>query len=261
MQIIDERDFSSDIYSQKANLLTAIDARVKIAFIISALILNLVSGHILTSIAIAVFCLITLLWFHIPLRLLLLRLILPIGMAIMILLTQMLLIGNTPLVSLSMASLHINLYREGLEHGLLILSRVIAGILLILFLSLSTPVHKLLSAFRWLKVPNVLIELGLLIYRYIFVLLDEAIIMIAAQKTRLGYNNWKRSINSLFTLSALLILRSYDRAERIYQAMLVRGYDSENHLTLNERLINADYFAAGIFIAILFSLYFIGFIA
>jgi cobalt/nickel transport system permease protein len=258
MRHFDESEFVSDIFAHKINLITGIDARIKIAFILAALLLNLLSENLWTSAAIVVFCLTTLLLIKIPIRLLLTRLAMPAVMAIVILATQMFLVGNTPLLTIGTDSLHLAIYREGVAQGLIILSRVIAGVLLILFLSLSTPAHELLLAFAWFRMPGILVELGLLIYRYIFVLLDEAVIMSDAQKIRLGYSNWKRSMNSLYTLSTLLLLRAYDRSERVFDAMLVRGYDGGNGSSNNERLRKLDYLASAAFVAVLISLHFIG---
>lgn len=115
-------------------------------------------------------------------------------------------------------------YEEGLQYGAILVARVLAGVSLILMLSLSTSIDRLLKALAWFRLPSTFVEIGLLIYRYIFVLGDELINVQNAQRTRLAYQNWTQSMRSLSMLSATVILRAYDRAERVFTAMTVRGY-------------------------------------
>jgi len=217
-------DVFSDIFAQNDNFLTSIEARTKIGFIVLALAINLSADSIYTSIAFLILSLILLLLIHIPLKLIALRLAMPLLMATVILLTQLFFYGETPLFSLSIFGLIVNGFSEGLEHGIVIICRVLGGVSLILLLSMSTPANKLFAAAMWFRIPRTFIEIALLIYRYIFVLLEELIIMKDAQKVRLGYYNWNQSMKSLSMLGACTILRAYDRAERVFEAMLLRGY-------------------------------------
>jgi len=106
----------------------------------------------------------------------------------------------------------------------LIMSRVIGGVSLILFLSLSTPANRLFLAASWFHLPKIFVELTLLVYRYIFVLIEEVVTIKDAQKVRLGYHGWHQSMRSLGVLGGSLILRAYDRAGRVFEAMSARGY-------------------------------------
>ncbi len=248
----------SDGFAQRKNLLTGIEARTKIAFTTIALVINLLSQSIYTSIGIAGLCLITLLLTKIPPKLLLLRLAMPLLMAAVVLITQVFFYGVTPLFAFSIWGLHLTGYEEGLARGFLIMWRVIAGVLLVLFLSMSTPAHKLFLAASWFKVPKTFIELALLVYRYIFVLLEEATTMTDAQKVRLGYHNWRQSIKSLGVLGGSLILRVYDRAERVWEAMLARCYTGNITVDYHERLGRRGYLATFCLAVILVILYLVG---
>ncbi len=163
----------SELFAQKENFVVDIEARTKIAFTAVALVINLLSSTIYTPLGIAIFSLVTLLVIKIPIRLLLLRLSMPLIMAVIVLITQIFFYGATPLFTLSFWGLHLVGYEEGLARGFLIMWRVIGGVSLILLLSLSTPAHKLFLAANWFKVPKIFIELSLLTYRYIFVLMEE----------------------------------------------------------------------------------------
>jgi cobalt/nickel transport system permease protein len=76
-----------------------------------------------------------------------------------------------------------------------------------------------------LHLPAVFIELSMLIYRNIFVMLQEALRMEYAQKMRLGYSDISGSIHALSMLAGNLFIRSWDSAERTLIAMDSRCYD------------------------------------
>jgi cobalt/nickel transport system permease protein len=161
---------------------------------------------------------------RVPARLLLLRLVMPMVMATVILVTQIFFCGETPLFTIPVWGFTLVGYEEGFARGLIIMCRVLGGVSLILLLSISTPADKLFIAAAWFKIPKTFIEIALLVYRYIFVIAEEFITMNNAQRIRLGYHSWRQSVKSLSMLGACLILRAYDRAERVFEAMLVRGY-------------------------------------
>jgi len=253
---IDEIGIYADTCAQKRKLVAEVDARIKIIFVLSGILVNLLSSNVWTSIGLSAFCILTLLCTAIPLRLLLTRLAMPLGMAVVVAITQLFLQGTTPLFTVQY--LHLTGYKEGLAQGILIMWRVVAGGGLVLFLSLSTPANKLFLAAGWFRMPQLLVELALLIYRYIFVLLEEMVTMRDAQKIRLGYHGWRQSMNSLSVLGGSLILRAYDRAERVFEAMLVRGYTGDSRIAVSERLHGIDYLATAVFAAVIAGLYCLG---
>lgn len=222
--MFDKADIFSDAFAQNGNFATRIEARTKMGFVVLALIINLLSPGVATPLALAAFCLITLLLVRVPARLLLLRLAMPLAMAIVVLVTQVFFFGQTPLFALPLWRFTLVGYEEGLAHGFLIMCRVLAGVSLVLLLSMTTPADRLFRAAAWFRMPQTFMEIGLLVYRYIFVLAEELVSMKDAQKLRLGYHSWRQSMKSWNTLAASLFLRAYDRAERVFEAMLVRGY-------------------------------------
>ena len=256
--MFDKSDIFSEVFAHKENLVTGIEARIKIAFTVIALVINLLSPTIYTPIAIALFCLATLMAIRIPPKLLMLRLIMPLVMAAVVLITQIFFYGTTTLFTIPFWGFNLVGYEEGLARGLLIMCRVIGGVSLILFLSMSTPAHKLLVAARWFRLPKAFIELALLIYRYIFVLIEEAIAIKDAQRVRLGYRNWQQSIRSVGTLGGILVLRAYDRAERVFEAMIARGYTGAMTINYTEHFGRKDFIAAVGLSTVLVILYLVG---
>ena len=65
----------------------------------------------------------------------------------------------------------------------------------------------------------------LLLYRYLFVLMDEAGRMRRARALRAGTT--KVSIRDATGMLTALLLRTVDRSEAIWRAMLVRGFEGE----------------------------------
>ncbi|MBI2832101.1 MAG: cobalt ECF transporter T component CbiQ [Chloroflexi bacterium] len=225
-------------------MVTEIEPRTKIIFVAIGLLINLLSPTVYTPLAIAFVSLVTLLALKIPPKILLLRLAMPLVMAVVVLITQIFFYGTTPLFILSFGGLQLTGYQEGLAHGFLIMWRVLAGVSLILLLTMSTPAHRLFLAATWFRVPKIFIKLALLIYRYIFVLMEEVEVMKNAQRVRLGYSNWSRSMKSLGVLGGSLLLRAYDRAERVFAAMQVRGYTGDATLSYQQEFGKRDYLTA-----------------
>ncbi|MEK7852030.1 MAG: CbiQ family ECF transporter T component, partial [Deltaproteobacteria bacterium] len=112
----------------------------------------------------------------------------------------------------------------GIGEGLMMASRILGAVSLILLLSTTTPVDALLKALTWFRVPRTWTDVGLLTYRYIFVLIEDAYVVYSAQRVRLGYLGIRRSLESFGTLTGTIVIRAYDQAIATSQAMRLRGY-------------------------------------
>ena len=77
---------------------------------------------------------------------------------------------------------------------------VLAGVSLMLVLGLTTPLPRLLSALRWYRVPALLIEIGLLMYRYLFLFAEEATRMRQAQRLRGPQVPWRWAMGGFSNL-------------------------------------------------------------
>lgn len=112
------------------------------------------------------------------------------------------------------------------------LSVMVSGLLVA-----ATPFPDLLKAMRSLRVPAVLTVTISFMYRYLFVLVDEAMRLQTARASRsVGAGRtvrWRARV--LGGMIGSLFIRSYERSERIYVAMLSRGLAGEvrtlTHLT------------------------------
>jgi cobalt/nickel transport system permease protein len=122
-------------------------------------------------------------------------------------------------------------------NGLMILGSVsikaFLSLLLLNILTLSISIPLLLQALVTLKMPALLVSIFASMYRYIGVLTNEFKAMHRAATSRNFapqnlYNHqrddrpWQRQV--LGNMLGVLFIRTYDRGDRIYQAMLARGY-------------------------------------
>lgn len=84
----------------------------------------------------------------------------------------------------------------------------------------------LCEALERLKVPRIFVVQLLFLYRYIFVLLEEGMKILRAREAR-TFGKKGKEIKTYISLISVLLLRSVERAERIHQAMLSRGFQGE----------------------------------
>jgi cobalt/nickel transport system permease protein len=104
-----------------------------------------------------------------------------------------------------------------------ILVKTVSCLTSLLLLSGLLPFHRICAALRGFHVPEVFVTQLTLLYRYCFVLVDEATALEKARRLRsFGRRGkeWRTSAKMLGTL----LLRTLDRSERIYRAMASRGF-------------------------------------
>jgi len=115
--------------------------------------------------------------------------------------------------------------------GLLVLATVLIkswlSILSLILLSSSTRMAGLLEGMKRLGTPKIFILIVSFMYRYLFVLADQMLRMRQARDSRNFGGSRRRQFQTLGNMIGMFFIRSYERAERIYAAMLARGYNGE----------------------------------
>ncbi len=94
----------------------------------------------------------------------------------------------------------------------------------VILLSSTTPFAAQLDVLRRIRLPAILVTTLALMYRYLFVLIDEAERMHMARVSRTFAPGRRRLWKTLATTVGQLFVRSTERAERIYAAMSARGW-------------------------------------
>ena len=114
---------------------------------------------------------------------------------------------------------------EGLSLASLISTKAIAIVLLIFPMFGTAPFHKSMKALERLRFPARFVQIILFTYRYIFVFLEEIQRMRNAARTRgfVARTRW-HSFRTFGNFIGILLVRSFERTERLYSAMISRGY-------------------------------------
>ena len=139
----------------------------------------------------------------------------------------------------------LTLYGEGLRAMALISGRFLAIVTMSLILCSTTPFLVMVKTLRALGLPPLLVDMLLLTYRYLFELSASLHTMRRAMTLRgflaprppaqrpqpwpgrSPFTPFLTMLKQLAALAGTLLIRSYEQAERIYQAMRLRGYGYE----------------------------------
>ena len=167
---------------------------------------------------------------------------------------------GAPLVSLSIGAWSLTAYQPGLARFASLALKswisVQAGILL----AVTTPFPDLLVALRSVGVPRLIVAVIGLMWRYLFVLADEALRMLRARLARSGGAGkaglrkggslvWRAQVAG--GMAGSLFLRAFERSDRIYMAMLARGYDGEARTLPLARIRPLQWLTLGVGLGIL----------
>ncbi|MGP8321042.1 MAG: cobalt ECF transporter T component CbiQ [Methanosarcinaceae archaeon] len=131
---------------------------------------------------------------------------------------------------------------EGLMYGSLIVLRALAAITLVLTMLGTMRFDTTIKALSMLKMPGLFVQMLMFTYRFIFVFLGELLSMWKA----MGSKGFKLKSN-LYTLSILgnligmLIVKSYERAENVYNSMVSKGYTGTQKTLTKFNMTTKDY--------------------
>ncbi|MBP1554522.1 MAG: cobalt ECF transporter T component CbiQ, partial [Oscillospiraceae bacterium] len=107
----------------------------------------------------------------------------------------------------------------------------------------TTRIDDLCRALRKIHCPKMITSLILLTFRYISVLLDEVSAMTQAYSLRAPGQKGIH-ISAWGTFLGQLLLRTMDRADDLYEAMMLRGFNGEFHYAAGQRGSRYSWLAA-----------------
>lgn len=120
-----------------------------------------------------------------------------------------------------------------------ILLRTYLCVMAVLILVATTPFAELTGAMRSLRMPRIFVTMFEMTYRYIGVLLEEAHSMYVAYALRSAGVKGV-AMRDMPGFAGHLLLRSFDRADRVYNAMKCRGYALRDMPLSGRKLTRAD---------------------
>lgn len=134
---------------------------------------------------------------------------------------------------------------EGFRLASLIFLKAVSIVLVTYGIFGSSRFDVSMYALQRLKCPKVVVQMLLFTYRYTFVFLDEMRRMHTSMKAR-GFvpRTNMRTMNIFGHFVGTLLIRSFERTDRVYKAMLSKGYQGDLHVLVNFAAQPADFIKA-----------------
>lgn len=215
------------------SFLRKIEPRVKIVTIIFLII---VATSLKTMITLAIGSGLTLgllLWAQVPAGQCIRRILWILPFAGVMLILMPFITPGREVAFISFLSINISVSQEGIDKALMLSGRVLISVLALIFLTLTTNLTDLFYGLRRIGIPGLMVSLLAFTIRYITVLADELQRMLTARKSR-GFSTGtslldRHTLRTLTELIGVLFIRSYERGERVFNAMLSRGFSGESN--------------------------------
>jgi cobalt/nickel transport system permease protein len=162
----------------------------------------------------------------------------------------LLFLGPAPRVSLGEhGRIWITISQPGTIRFLSISIKAWISVLAAILLSSSTKFGDLLSGMRQMGIPKEIVAILALMWRYLSLMIAEAFCLMRARNSRSGTPftkrktggslGWRASVTG--KMAGNLLFRSLERSERIYAAMLARGYNGEVKHAVPDRITKRDW--------------------
>jgi cobalt/nickel transport system permease protein len=174
--------------------------------------------------------------------------------------TIMFTLPGESVIQFALGSQQITITDTGMVRFISILIRSWISLQAAILLTASTKFSDLAHGLRHLHVPLILIAIISFMYRYLFVLGEEAQRLMQARAARSARLPGRKKPSILWrarvagNMVGQLFLRSYERSDRVYQAMVARGFKG-NFLTFTPHIMQPyDWISLTSFILVLIGL-------
>ncbi|WP_400162576.1 cobalt ECF transporter T component CbiQ [Brevibacillus sp. TJ4] len=173
---------------------------------------------------------------RIPVRLYLLFLLVPMGFfaaGMPALLIDVTLHGadsgtvHHPVLAWTVGAVQFSVSQAAIEQVVTLFARTLASLACFSFLLFTTPFTEILQLIRRLRIPVLVSELAMIMYRFIFILLKTSHQLWVAQKSRGGFQGFRASLRDAGLLASQLFVRSMNRYEMLQRGMAARGMSDE----------------------------------
>lgn len=142
-------------------------------------------------------------------------------------------VPGPPVVSVPLGFMTLTATDAGLLRFITIIWKSWLSIQAALLLTATTHFLEILRALQALRLPTIMVTILSFMYRYLFILVDEAQRLLRARECRSAAVDgvrggplwWRAKVTG--QLVGTLFLRAFERSERVYVAMLSRGYTGE----------------------------------
>lgn len=118
-------------------------------------------------------------------------------------------------------------HQDGLETFAAVSLKATIGTASAVLLGATTTFPQVLRGLEKMRTPRLLVMIAAFMYRYLFVIVEETGRMRAALAARAYRPRNALHAGALGRVATAMFLRTYSRGERVYHAMLARGYDGQ----------------------------------
>ena len=164
---------------------------------------------------------------------------------------------EAPLLPISVLGLSFQISEHQILHICVLLLRSWLIIFTMVLLTMTTPADDLLFSLSSIGLPDVLVNIITLMWRYLALFIDDSQKITAAREMRSvllpvqnhinkngKYFFWKVQVTG--GMFGNLLIRAYEHSERIYQAMQLRGFDGTLRSFRNEPLRSSQKIQIGL---------------
>jgi len=243
-----------DKYSDLGSIIHCLDPRVKVIFFF-VLILVIVSTppqETVRFLGYFLMLLVLVLLSRIPLPFVFVRSLVIIPFVLLTAIFIPFFKGGEVAGSYNFLTLHLTISHKGILIFQNILIKSWLSVLSLTILTSTTKFSFLLKALETLKIPRVLILIASFFYRYMFLLVDQIMKIKNARDSRSFKKNPVYQFKVIGYMIGELFIRTYERAERIYLAMLSRGFNGTIYTVESFKINRMDLFFSGCLMTILF---------
>lgn len=175
--------------------------------------------------------------------------------------------SGTPLANWDIGFITLTPTLQGLIRFFSIMVRSWLSVQMAILLVATTQFPDLIHALEHLRLPRTLTTIIAFLFRYLFVLTNEVFRVLRAREARSagvpgmksgGRLPWR--IRTTGSMAGQLFLRSYERSDRIYQAMISRGYTGHIRTLNPHKMSQADWLVLVLSILILLIIQLIGWV-
>jgi len=157
----------------------------------------------------------------------------------------------------------INITYTGIHTFFSLFIKSILSITMMLILIMTTPFIQILRSLKDLHVPDEIILIFFFLYRYSILFIKEINRLLNAMKIRSVDLSSLDLLKNFGSVIGVVFIRTFERAERIYQAMLSRGFDTNkfiaayrsNSVKWHEIYITTGFISIIIILKVILSIY------
>ncbi len=223
-------------YTEGSSALHRLDARIKVICAVTTVFCIVFLAHWYVPLLFFATCFGLVLYSRASLKVYYRRLLMPISLVAFVAVIMPFTYGS--IVIARVPGLMIPIYSDGIYFGVLVFMRCIAAVSVLNLLILVTPITTVMDSLAWFRVPSVIIDTMMLMFRYIGILSEESTRMYRAQQSRCGHSrsvSYLKKVANYGNIAGALLLRSFDRAIKVGNAMTSRAYTGKYTLFTYEK--------------------------